>query len=67
MVNDIIIKKGLDIKLKGRPLEVLLKGNKSCGSYAIVPDNYDGITPKVIARVGDKVKAGTPLDRKSVV
>ena len=30
-------------------------------SYAIVPDNYVGIVPKVLVRVGDKVKAGSPL------
>ena len=60
MANVIKIKKGLDIKLKGKPLERLLSGDIST-SYAIVPDNYNGITPKVIARVGDKVKAGTVL------
>ena len=60
MANVIKIKKGLDIKLKGSPLEVSLTGNNS-ESYAIVPDNYDGITPKVVARVGDKVKAGAAL------
>ena len=60
MANVLKIKKGLDIKLKGKPLEVSLKG-KGCESYAIVPDNYDGITPKIVARVGDKVKAGTAL------
>ena len=60
MVNVIKIKKGLDIKLKGKPLERMLAADIST-SYAIVPDNYNGITPKGIARVGDKVKAGTAL------
>ena len=60
MINVVKVKKGLDIKLKGNPLEVSLKG-KGCEGYAIVPDNFDGITPKVIARVGDMVKAGTAL------
>ena len=60
MANVIKIKKGLDIRLKGKPLEKMLAGGIST-SYAIVPDNYSGITPKVVVRVGDKVKAGTAL------
>jgi len=60
MANVIKIKKGLDIKLKGKPSEEVLTNDIST-SYAIVPDNYNGITPKVVARVGDKVKAGTVL------
>ena len=60
MANVIKIKKGLDINLKGKASEVLLNGGKS-ESYAIVPDNYNGILPKVVARVGDKVKAGSVL------
>lgn len=60
MANVIKLKKGLDIKLKGEPTEVLLNSEQSA-SYAIVPDNYNGITPKVIAREGDLVKAGSVL------
>ena len=60
MANVIKIKKGLDINLKGKASEVLLNGGKS-DSYAIVPDHYNGIVPKVVAKVGDKVKAGSVL------
>lgn len=60
MANVIKLKKGLDIQLKGKPEEVLLTG-KHGESYAIVPDNYNGITPKVVVRPGDKVKAGSVL------
>lgn len=60
MANVIKIKKGLDINLKGKASEVLLKGHPS-ETYAIVPDSYNGIYPKVIAKVGDKVKAGSVL------
>lgn len=60
MANVIKIKKGLDINLKGKASEVLLKGGKS-DSYAIVPDYYNGIVPKVVAKVGEKVKAGSVL------
>ncbi len=60
MANVIKIKKGLDINLKGKAPEVSLNGGKSA-SYAIVPSCYDGILPKVTAKVGDKVKAGSVL------
>ena len=60
MANVIKIKKGLDINLKGKASEVLLKGGKS-ETYAIVPDYYSGVLPKVVAKVGDKVKAGSVL------
>ena len=60
MANVIKLKKGLDINLKGKPSEILLTGGNST-TYAIIPDNYNGITPKVVARQGDKVKAGTVL------
>lgn len=60
MANVIKIKKGLDINLKGKASDVLLNAGKS-DSYAIVPDYYNGIIPKVVAKVGDKVKAGSVL------
>lgn len=60
MANVIKIKKGLDINLKGKANEVILTGGKS-DTYAIVPDSFNGITPKVVAKVGDRVKAGSVL------
>mgnify|MGYP001164445984 FL=1 len=60
MANVIKIKKGLDINLKGKASDVLLNGGKS-DTYAIVPDYYNGIVPKVVAKVGEKVKAGSVL------
>lgn len=60
MANVIKIKKGLDINLKGKASETLLNGGKS-NSYAIIPDHFNGIFPKVVAKVGDKVKAGSVL------
>ncbi len=62
MANVIKIRKGLDINLKGKAPEKFINvGNIE--TYAIVPDNYVGVTPKVLVRVGDKVKAGTPIVR----
>lgn len=60
MANLIKIKKGLDINLKGKASEALIDVGKS-ETYAIIPDSYNGIVPKLAVRVGDKVKAGTPL------
>lgn len=60
MANVVKIKKGLDINLKGKaPLQYVNVGKAE--SYAIVPDSYVGIMPKVLVHVGDKVKAGSPL------
>ena len=60
MANVIKIKKGLDINLKGKASDVLLNAGKSA-SYAIVPDYYNGIIPKVVVKPGEKVKAGSAL------
>ena len=34
---------------------------KSNGKYALVPDDFEGVTPKVVVKEGDKVKAGDAL------
>jgi Na+-transporting NADH:ubiquinone oxidoreductase subunit A len=60
MTNVIKIKKGLDINLKGKAPATLLDAGKS-DSYAIVPDHYAGIIPKVTVHSGDRVKAGSVL------
>ena len=54
------IKKGLDIHLKGKAPEEVIQVGKS-DMYAIVPDHYVGIIPKVLVHEGDRVNAGTPL------
>ena len=60
MANVIKLKKGLDIKLQGRAEEKLIQ-LKSNGKYALVPDDFEGVTPKVVVKEGDKVKAGDAL------
>ncbi len=54
------IKKGLDIKLKGKA-ELTYGETSVCELYAIIPDDFYGITPKLSAREGDHVKAGSPV------
>ena len=60
MSKDIRIRKGLDIKLVGEAEKVTSEATKS-NVYAIKPDDFHGIVPKVIAKQGTEVKAGEPL------
>jgi Na+-transporting NADH:ubiquinone oxidoreductase subunit A len=60
MSKDIRIKKGLDIKLVGVAEKTTTQSNFS-SVYAIKPEDFHGITPKLIAREGAKVKAGEAL------
>lgn len=60
MSKVIKLRKGLDINLLGTAERVLAKGGEAA-SYALVPDHYRGVTPKLLVKVGDKVKAGSPL------
>ena len=60
MANVIKLRKGLDIHLQGRAEEKKIQ-LKSNGKYALVPDDFEGVTPKVVVREGDKVKAGDAL------
>ena len=60
MANVIKLHKGLDINLQGKAEEKKIQ-LKSNGKYALVPDDFVGVTPKVVVREGDKVKAGDAL------
>ena len=60
MANVISLRKGLDINLKGRAEEKKIQ-LKSNGKFALVPDDFEGVTPKVVVKEGDKVKAGDAL------
>ena len=57
MANVIKLRKGLDIKLQGKAEEKKIQ-LKSNGKFALVPDDFEGVTPKVVVKEGDKVKAG---------
>jgi len=60
MANVIRLTKGLDIKLKGIAAEEFFDV-KSPERYALVPDDYAGITPKMVVKEQDYVKAGSAL------
>lgn len=60
MANVIKLRKGLDINLKGKAnFETIRRIDSS--EIALVPDSFGGVTPKVIVREGDCVKAGDAL------
>ena len=60
MSKDIRIKKGLDIKLVGEAEQVTT--DLPLGSvFAVKPDDFHGVTPKLLAREGAEVKAGEAL------
>ena len=50
----------MDIHLQGKAEEKKIQ-LKSNGKYALVPDDFEGITPKIVVREGDHVKAGDAL------
>ena len=60
MSKVIKIKKGLNISLLGTAEKIMKKADQA-DFYAIKPTDFVGIRPKLVVKVGDKVKAGTPL------
>jgi Na+-transporting NADH:ubiquinone oxidoreductase subunit A len=60
MANVIKLRKGLDIHLQGKAEKKKIQ-LKSDGKYALVPEDFEGVTPKVIFKEGDTVKAGDAL------
>ena len=60
MANVIRLRKGLDINLKGKPAAELLRVEEP-GIYSLVPDDFTGVTPKVVVKEGEHVVAGAPL------
>ncbi len=60
MANVIKLRKGLDINLKGKPSQELFNVKPS-ETYALVPDDFTGVTPKVVVKEQDCVKAGDAL------
>lgn len=60
MTKVIKLRKGLDVNLKGRATREL--GQVGCpGEYALVPDDFAGMKPKVVVKEGDQVLVGDAL------
>lgn len=60
MAKVIKLRKGLDINLKGKATKETASV-KCPGEYALVPDDFTGVKPKVVVKEGDAVKAGDAL------
>lgn len=60
MSQVIKLKKGLDILLKGEAKRELTQ-LPLVHAYALKPEDFPGVTPKLLVRVDDEVKVGTPL------
>ncbi len=60
MANLIKLRKGLDINLKGKAAAEVLSV-KEPGFYALCPDDFTGVTPKVVVKEQEYVMAGGPL------
>ena len=60
MANVIKLHKGLNINLKGNPSQELFNV-KEADSYALMPADFHGVTPKVVVKEQESVKAGDAL------
>ncbi len=54
------IKKGLDVPLAGAPAQEISEGNRISSVALLGPDTND-LKPRMLVRVGDRVKTGQPL------
>jgi len=60
MSKTIKIKKGLDIKLKGKA-ELITEVADRSATFAVKPSDFQGLIPKLCIKADEQVKAGTPL------
>ncbi len=60
MSKIITLRKGLDINLEGKPCAATADAPVAA-EYALSPLDFEGVTPKLLVKAGDRVKAGTPL------
>ena len=60
MSKEIRLKKGLNIHLLG-DADKVYASTKPTEKYVVKPIDFHGLMPKLCVKVGDKVKAGTPL------
>ena len=59
MSRTIKITKGLDVRLFGEAKPEVVE--TTVGEYAIKPEDFVALTPKLLVEEGDKVKTGTPI------
>lgn len=60
MANVIKLRKGLDVNLKGKAAKEEFQVKKPA-VYALMPDDFTGMKPKVVVKENDVVKVGDAL------
>ena len=60
MSNNLALKKGLDIPIKGAAAPEVIK-TVSPDVVAVKPTDFKGLVPRLLVKEGDAVKAGSPL------
>ncbi len=60
MPSIIKLKKGLNIGIKGKAKPEFIN-DISSKMFALKPDDFKGVTPKLLIKIDDVVKAGTPI------
>ena len=60
MYKTIKLRKGLDIKLVGEADKVK-SAVDFADNFVVRPSDFHGVTPKLVVKVGDKVKAGSVI------
>ena len=60
MAKIIKIRKGLNIRLKGKAEKIFIRANQA-DYYAVKPTDFPGLIPKLTVKEGDRVKAGSPI------
>ncbi len=61
-MESIKLRKGYDLKLKGGLTSPEVKGFAALSEdYAVVPDDFTGVVPRMDLKAGEPVKAGEPL------
>jgi len=60
MADSIKIRKGLNIPLKGEA-DMQLVALPLSERYAVKPTDYTGVTPKLLVKEGDNIRAGAPV------
>lgn len=61
MSKDVKIRRGVDIKLKGIAEKLYDSSGITTTEIALKPSDFPTLVPKLTVKVGDKVKAGSPL------
>lgn len=60
MAKAIKIRKGLDLKIKGKA-ELTIQNTPNSHEYALKPTDFPSLTPKMVVKEGAQVKVGTPI------